>query len=88
LQMKFWKHCRPSEVEKWEKSIHKRVESEHNLRCSEGCAPLFFSTSGTFKVSSSLAMAKEATVRLLEPFGICPMMLCAEERCKNRKQHS
>ena len=88
LQMKFWKHCRPSEVEKWEKSIHKRVESEHNLRCGEGCAPLFFSTSGTFKVSSTLAMAKEATERLLEPFGICSMMLHAEERCKNRKQHS
>ena len=85
LQMKFWKYCSPGEIQGWENSIHKRA-AEYNMRPWEDYAPLFFSTSGTFTVSSSLAMPKKATVDLLEPFGLCPMMLYAEERYENRNQ--
>ncbi|KAG7341278.1 hypothetical protein IV203_023229 [Nitzschia inconspicua] len=85
LQMKFWKYCRPGDIERWENSIHKRA-AEYNMRRREEYAPLFFSTSETFKVSSSLAMPEKATENLLEPFGLCPMMLYAEERYENRNQ--
>ena len=85
LQMRFWKYCCPDNMQLWENSIHKRA-AEYNMRRSEDYAPLFFSTSGTFKVSSSLAMPKKATENLLEPFGLCPMMLYAEERYKTRYQ--
>jgi len=85
LQMKFWKCCRPGDILRWENSIHKRA-AEYNMRRCEDYTPLFFSTSGTFKVSSSLAMPKQATENLLEPFGLCPMMLYAEERYENHNQ--
>ena len=65
--------------------MHGKAESEWGLRRNVDYAALFFSTSGTFKVSSTLAMPTQATDHLLEPFGICPMMLYAEERYRSMK---
>ena len=88
VQMKFWKYCPPGQVQKWEEKIHARATSEYGFEQNQGYAPLFFSTSGTFKVTSSLAMPKKATENLLEPFGICPMMLYAEERYRSFQDNS
>ena len=54
------------------------------MRLYEGYAPLFVSTAEAFKFSSSLAMPKKATENMLEPFGLCPIMLYAEERYENK----
>lgn len=83
LQMKFWAYCAPKDIAKWEAKIHDRAQKVFGLSKGE-YVPLFCSTSRTFKVTSSLALANEATEHLLEPFGICPMMLYNEER-KSRK---
>lgn len=49
---------------------------------SHSYASLFFSTSPTFGVQSqrTVACANNAVCALLEPFGLCPMMLYNEYR--------
>lgn len=84
LQMKFWAYCAPKDIATWEAKIHDRARKVFGLSKGD-YVPLFCSTSSTFKVTSSLALANEATEHLLEPFGICPMMLYNEDRSKARK---
>jgi hypothetical protein len=84
LQMKFWDCCPPCQIEKWESAIHKRAKTFGLL--DGDYVPLFFSTSEKFQVKSSLAMPQKATENLLEPFGICPMMLYAQERYMEFKE--